>query len=55
MISFVVQTDQGTIKSSSISAILDVFMLMKEETLLCVDDAGKRVLIENKEDNIERR
>ncbi|MCP3922522.1 MAG: hypothetical protein GY714_08055 [Desulfobacterales bacterium] len=55
MIAFIVQTDQGTIKSTSISAILDVFMLMKGDALLCVDDAGKRVLIENKEDNIERR
>ncbi len=55
MIAFIVQTDQGTIKSTSISAILDVFMLMKGKTLLCVDDAEKRALLENKEDSIESR
>jgi len=54
MITFVVQTNQGTIKSTSISAILDVFMLMDADTLFCVDNAEKRVLLENKEDSIEK-
>lgn len=52
MIAFKVTTDYGTIQSTSLSTILDVFMLMDGKELSIVEDAERPLLLNNsKEDN----